>query len=153
MANSFLVLSFWDYDKENGVCRVPGAVPTEETFDAFNTEFDTLRAAINGVTLGVNWKEVRILEEVLISGTPPNDKAAQRELKWLVRMTEDGTFKHPTFTIPMADVDLLDEANKGRLDLSAGAGLALKNSVEATYVTENGHTVTVDEVVLVGRNT
>lgn len=152
MAIGSLVLSFWDYDKEVGTVKVPFASYDETTFVAAQAELDALRAAINGVTLGVNWKETRVLSEELIPGTPPNDPTCQREVKWLVRMTEADTMRSLRLEIPMADYALLNPTNKGKMLITSGAGQTLKNAIEASYVSDREKTVTVDEIVLVGRN-
>lgn len=152
MAVGALVLSFWDYDKENGTVKVPFATYDETTFVAAQAELDALRAAINGVTLGVNWKETRVLSEELIPGTPPNDKTCQREIRWLVRMTEATSLRPLTLTIPMADYSLLDPNNRGKMLITSGNGLTLKNAIEASYVSDRELQVTVDEIVMVGRN-
>jgi len=47
---------------------------------------------------------------------------------------------------------LLNPANKGRMNIATGAGAALVTQIEGVYVSDRGKGVTVEEIVLVGRN-
>jgi len=143
--------TFLDYDNEPSTVTIPIDL-SSALWDAGQDELDNLRAAINGVTLCVHAKEERTQSVTILAGAGPDDKTCQREVKWLVRMTEDDTFRKLSFTIPGADYSLLNLANKGRMIIASGAGQTLVTQIEGAYVTDRGKGVTVDEIVLVGRN-
>lgn len=65
------------------------------------TDFNNLRAAIEGITLGVVKQESLKVFDTRVSNALPGDKNAQRERKWLV-VYEDNTpfFDPPLNAIP-----------------------------------------------------
>jgi len=149
---SRLSVSFWDYDKEPSTVTVEGLQITAANLDAQNTMMDAIETALAGVSLGVIFKDTRVFDYSLIAGTPPNDKEAQREKKWLVKMHDAVTFKPHKLEIPCADLSLLDDQNKGSIDKTSGAYTALESALQNYIRTEAGNPVIVDDVVFVGRN-
>lgn len=149
---SRLTVSLWDYDKEPSSVTMEGLTITAANLDAQNTMMDAIETAIAGVSLGVIFKDTRVFDYSLIAGTPPNDKDAQREKKWLVRMHDAVTFKPHKIEIPCADLSLLDDQNKGSMDSSDAAYTALEAALQNYIRTEAGNPVIVDEIVFVGRN-
>lgn len=112
-----------------------------------------LNSAIAGMNLGTN-KEASIqLKNVILAGssTPPTNKFAQRELKFWGKYTDTVNNKDYSFTIPCADAALV-VGNTDMVDLSAGAGLALKTNFDLYALSELGNAVVLNSVELVGRN-
>lgn len=119
-------------------------------FDAISTDVDELQAAIDGVSLitfgGLKWAA----RDEPVGGAAVDD-AAQRELKWLVRYTDDvNPIGNGNFEIGGADTSLLGSGTEF-MNLGAGAGLALKTAIEANAVSRLGNSITVTNVQLVGR--
>ena len=145
-------LSFTDYDRERSAVSVNVGDITSGVFDALVTSTNALQSAIEGVSLGLATSKQLSTKELLAApDEAPDDKTDQREAKWLVRAYDAVTFASMTFEIPCADLGLLQENSK-RMDISAGAGLTLKNAIEDTVKSPNGNDVVVVEVVHVGRN-
>lgn len=146
------VLTLWDYDKESSTVTLPTVEIDETNLVAQEAFMDTFVTAVDGVSLGVIYKDVRTFKDDQIAGTPPASKEAQREKKWLVRMTGDTSFKPYTMTIPGADLALLDDQAKGKMDTSDPAYTLIKAAIENFYYGDAGESVTVQEIVFVGRN-
>jgi len=114
------------------------------------TAIGLLETALKGVSLA-GFTKLDVLAVTTLIGDPqPVDGMAQRETKWLVSGSDTAGFS-TTIEIPGADLDLLP-AGSANLDLSAGAGLALKNALEAVWRSKQGNAVTVNRVTHVGRN-
>lgn len=152
MAKGQYVVSLWDYDKEPTTVTVPTIVIDETTLVVQSAFMDTFLSAVQGVTIGVVYKETRTFEIDTIAGTPPGDNLAQRENKWLVQMTDDVTFDALVMTIGTADLSLLDDQNRGVMDKTNPAYTAIKLAIENFYVSKAGNGVTVGDLVFVGRN-
>lgn len=152
MAQSSITLSVWDYDSETGTFKCPGTEIDELNFVAENAKMAALFLAVNAVSKGVIYKDVRTFAAEQISGTPPGDDTAQRENKWLCRLTEATTFRKLKLEIPCADTSKLDVNSKGQMDKSGQAYLDLKAAIEAYYVSDRNLTVTLGDVIFVGRN-
>lgn len=104
-----------------------------------------LETAIDGVTLGA------------VAGSAygdsdsrayarPTDAQAQRGTKWTVLWEDEVTFQKGNNHIPTANLDLLPTVGGNRvedLDLTAGAGLALKTAIEALCKSPAGNDITV----------
>lgn len=112
-----------------------------------------LNAAIAGMSIGTNQRASVVVNRPVFSGasTPPANKWAQRELKFLCRYTDTVTNKDYSFTIPCADADLV-VGNTDMVDLAAGAGLTLKGRFDTHAVSELGNPVTLNSVELIGRS-
>lgn len=104
------------------------------------------------VSLGVIYKDRRVFDEALITGTPPSSDAAQRENKWLVKMVEADTYRNLRMEIPCADTSLLDVNSKGQMDKSGAEYIALKAAIEDLYLSDRDKAVVVGDVIFVGRN-
>lgn len=150
MAGRFNI-GFVDYSKEPSNVGVHVAAYTAATFDAQQTALDSLKAAINAVSLLNERSDTRIVNVIKSPLVYPADPDAQREKKWLVRATDNVTGKSVQFEIPGADLSLLT-AQSDSMDITAGAGLTLKNEVEASVKSDIGNAVTVSDVIYVGRN-
>lgn len=110
----------------------------------------TLKAAVEAIVIGSLDKEQVIAVTTELAATPPASGLAQREAKWLVTGV-DTQGLNCSIEIPTADLTLLAAGTKN-LDLSAGTGLALKDALDACWVSKIGNAVTVGRVIHVGRN-
>jgi hypothetical protein len=125
---------------------------TAANFAAQNTAFIAVQTAFNGVSL-LTFDGENYPARQLAAASIPVAKAAQREIKWRVKMTDAiDSLGDWSVEIGGADTSLL-VANSDDMDLTAGAGLALKNAIEANCVSRLGNAVTVISATLVGRNT
>jgi hypothetical protein len=152
MAQGRLTLSFWDYDKETSTVTVPSLEIDETTLVAQNALMAAFFLAVGDMSLGQIYKDVRVFEESQVSGTPPSATAAQRESKWLVRMTEADTYRKLTMEIPCADTALLDADNRGAADPANADVIAFVSALEDLYLSDRDKAITVDEIIFVGRN-
>lgn len=142
-----LSVPFVDYSNEKSTTGV-------YVGDAITTENATTFAdAIAGVSIGTRG-DAAVLRRVVVdagSVTPPVNKFAQRELKFLCRYTDNVNGKEYSFTIPCADADLV-VGNTDMIDLAAGDGLALKTAFDTYALSELGNAVTLNSVQLIGRS-
>ncbi len=152
MAKGQYVVSLWDYDKETGTVTVPTVVIDETNLVVQSAFMDTFLTSLANVTICEIFKETRTYFLDQITGTPPGDKQAQREKKWLVQMSDDVTFEALTMTIPGADLTLLDADDRGKMDKGLAQFTAIKASIENFYLSKYGNSVTVHDLVFVGRN-
>ena len=141
-----LNLNFVDRDNEKGAISLHIADMTAATFTAQNGLIDDVITAIEAVTVLPLTKDSRIAIETGFAPALPTGVYAQRGIKWLVRAVDPGG-NAVTFHIPGADLTLLGSTE--RLDLTAGAGLALKTAVEAVIRSNDGEAIVVQEVVYI----
>lgn len=145
-------LLYMDYSYEESPVTLPGV-----DFTAGNivTQFgliDDFVDAINGVTLGTLVKDTRTAAVAEFTKTRPASPFAQREMKWLVRYTDDVTPNGDgTFEIPTPDLALLDAGGEF-MDLTTAGGLALIAAVEAYGRSRLGNAITLVSAEYVGRN-
>lgn len=138
---------FQDYSEETSTTSV-------RVIDAItDLQFTDLYTAIVGMAVDgeqQSKKQVTTFQDGLNSG-PATSKLAQRENKFLVSYVEAvSEGKSGTFEIPCADLTLV-VGNTDKVDLAAGAGLALKTQVELYVLSPAGNAVTVTSVKFVGR--
>lgn len=136
-----------DYSNESSVVSL--RVDDAETDPNLTTIFN----AIDGVSIGNAGQSTLNLStpKNTGSGVPPANAFAQRELKWLCRVVDTVNSRKYRFEIPCADASLLG-GNTDFMDLTAGAGAALKSAVEAYGLSQDGNAITLASVELVGRN-
>lgn len=157
---SELTLTYADYGggpnnrAEKATVKIEGEDLTAQNFDAQMTLADTLRGAIEAVMIDPSRaREVRgnvVSEDNSAQSTNPLN---QREIKWLVRASDDVTGEILRREIPGANLTLLDPDNRGYMDISAGDGAALVAALEAFWRNpRTGNSVTVLDVKMVGRN-
>lgn len=141
-----------DYGNEVSSSNFRGIDLSGANFDAQETLVDALQTAIDGVAIGTIF--AGRIEASTFSGpkTLPASPNAQRETKWLVSMVDAVIGSPLTVEIPCADLSLL-VANTDKMDITAGAGLALVTAIEAYHKSVAGNAVSVVEVRHVGRNT
>lgn len=145
-----LNMSFIDYSGEVSTVGVHFPTLTDVNFAAQNGLMDDLVAAIEGVSIGNLQKDARLAVETKFAVGNPANAFAQRELKWLVRC-RDANGNPSGFEIPCADLALLSP-NTDKMDVSAGAGLALVTAIEAGARSNDGEALTFVEAVVVGRS-
>lgn len=127
---------------------------------AFNVADAILDAAITAVVnavagLTVDGKKTAVLvteedKDAGISGKA-TDALAHREIKYLVRYSDNVTGKIYRAEIPCADLSLLD-GDTDFLSLSSTEGAAFVTAFEANCLSEVGNAVTVQSIQFVGRN-
>lgn len=142
--------SFIDHDSEGSGVGVRTADLTAGNIAVTLANIATFQTALAGITTGTITKLDVLAETTEFGGAAPVDGYSQRETKWLVSGVDSAGFS-TTLEIPTADLSLLPSGS-GVLDLTAGAGLAFKNALEAIWVSRQGNAVTVNRVVHVGRN-
>lgn len=143
-------LTYVDHDGESSSVGIYTTDLTAGNITAQLVEADAVMDAIEAVSLcTLRGRSIIALTEE-IAGVLPANGFAQRETKWLVSGVDvDGVAR--TMEIPGADLDLLPSGS-GVLDLTAGAGLALKTALDTYWTTPQGVAITVEQVIHVGRN-
>ena len=133
MAGSFYGVSMIDSSNEVGKSDFNIGDLTALSLAGALTQMGALRTAIQNVTLGTvavsRWGDADIL-----SSTRPTDPLCQRGVKWTVLMEDTVTHKKFSNRLPTADLSLLPLVGGVRsedLDLTTGAGAALKTAIEA----------------------
>lgn len=91
--------------------------------------------AIDGVIRGADASGTKTVPTEVDAGSavPPADEEANRGNKWLLRFQDSTNGKIFTHEIGTADNSLLATPSDDYLDLTAGAGLALKTALDAVY--------------------
>lgn len=124
------------------------AVPKYSTAEIYvadaivDADLTTLFNAVAGIVDG-NPGQSKLVTEAdkdIGAGAPVADKNAQREVKWLVRYTDDVLGTSHSLEIPTADLDLLDTSGKF-MDVSAGAGATFVTAFEAQAKSPAGNAV------------
>lgn len=158
-----------DYDGEKTTTQVrlanigiAGATYASET-----QNLDEIKDAIIGVIIGAVI-ESSITDVFTEPAGAALVKAAQRELKWNVVYRDTSQFSDALNTVPnygynqlfnmeigTANTALLSSVPgaKDLMDISAGAGLTLKTTLESNARSPYGGVIAIEKVVLVGRNT
>lgn len=142
--------SFLDHDNEGSGVGVNIVDLTAANINTVLAGVEALRIALENVTIGTLRQISVVGQSDIFAGGIPADGNAQRETKWLVSGVDSEGFS-TTLEIPTAQLSLLP-AGSGVLDISTGAGLALKSALEAIWVSRQGNAVTVNRVIHVGRN-
>jgi hypothetical protein len=141
-------------EPETSTLEFPIITLTAANYVAQSSAIAAAIAAIGGVILGNKLQDTTVILRESTGTGPASSNLAQRENKWLVRYHGDTLNKKFRFSIPTADLSLLPNHSEF-LDLSAGAGQTLKNTLEAILRSpdDGAETCTVDSVQFVGRNT
>lgn len=142
-----------DYDKESSDFRLTIPVVDNTTWVAINTKLATLRLAIEGIELGNTVGDRRSWFDPKLDPTPPTDKNADRERKWLVRYHDSVTFDRLRCEIPCADRSLLT-GNSDIINAAdfTGAVDTFRTAFEDVIVNPaTGNAVVVDSIESVGK--
>jgi len=153
MANLGLFsMSVKDYSKETSNFRLNIPLVDDSNIVAVNGQLATLRLATEAIELGNTVKDLRSWVNIALDPTPPTDKAAQRESKWLVSYIDTVTFDVYRCEIPCADSSLLigqsDTINAVNF---TGVVDTFRDAFEAVIVSKNGNAVTVQSLQFVGK--
>lgn len=142
-----LSVQVWDSTADEGPASM--AVPVVDGISVANAQ--TLIASINALSIGNFGEQLIKTEELVAAGTAthPASLLAQKEIRYRVSYQDNTTLKLYSFTVPCADLLLLP-AGSEYLDLSAGAGLALKTDFELYGRSELGNNVTLTQIHFVG---
>jgi hypothetical protein len=146
-----LNMTYRDYDNEGAQVSFRGPEFTQLTFDQQVALQDDIVTAVEATSLGNLVRDIRIAKETSPGSGPSANSQAQREMKWLVRMVDDTTGRTVNVSIPCPDFSLL-LPNSDKMDPASAAYVNLKAAVEAYHQSIEGNSVTVIDVVLVGRN-
>lgn len=138
---------FWDYSGEKSTANFN--VMTGIT----DIQISELVSALDGVTLGNRQTAVLVEEVDKDAGTPgpSSNPLAQREIKWLVRATDNINAKNVQIELPTADLSLLSGGNDF-LDLGGTEAAALVTALEAYVASVDGNAISVNSIQFVGRN-
>lgn len=149
---SKLNLTYYDFSKESSSVGIRMADVNAGNFAAQTGLADDIVDAIQAVTLTTKIKDQRIHAETEFAKIKPASPYAQREAKWLVKYADTVTPNGDgSFEIPGPDLTLL--ASSGDvMDLTSVEGAALVAALEAGMRSRAGNTITVTEIVHVGRN-
>lgn len=157
--------TYYDYDEEISRTEIAIAPLTAANFAASATAITALRDAINGLLVagGVVSKtnQNNVIED--LGKVLPNNKFAQREVKWMVIAAPPGDpFSIHKFEIPMANLDLLENRNKylvrgGSVVVSTPATVTLVNAFITAFEAAAVDAVSEEALVVlsiqqVGRN-
>ena len=145
MAGAFFNIGLRDSSNEVGSSKWNIGDLTALSLAGALTDMGALTTAIENVTLGevsnTSWgdSDARAYAR-------PTDAQAQRGVKWTVSWQDTVTFGKGSNTIPTANLDLLPTVGGNRvedLDLTTGAGAALKTAIEGLARSPAGNTITV----------
>lgn len=148
---SYAEWSFQDYSREKSRVRMQFQDITAANYDATKTLMDNVRTAILGIQQeNCEQTYTVVAQSIFNSRAPASNKASQRESKWLLTLADTVTNKLSRHEVPIAKLDLVT-ANSDFMDLSAGAGLALKTAIEAGVKSPAGNAVSLISVQYVGK--
>jgi hypothetical protein len=151
---SYAVYTQVDYSKEKSSTTIHTADITAATFDAYNTESDQMRNAIDGITIGTMAEETIVSEKNDISAVYPTNVNAHRERKWKVNYVGQVRAKKYFVTLPCADPTARLQTNSDFALLSQTEIAAFITRFEsfAKCPDDQSEAVTVVSIQLVGRN-
>lgn len=145
-----------DFSDETSTTQVFTGAITAVSIAGYLTALGNYRTAVEGITLGVVSHEKIVMDTTIISAARPVSAFAQRELKWLVRYHGNTSNKKFQLEIPTPDLSDADILVPGTdvADLTFPAMATWVTNFEGFARSPDSDTenVTVDEVVLVGRN-
>jgi hypothetical protein len=155
-----------DYSREKKRFSLYTGEVTAVSLPGLLTQVGTLRAAIEGITLGVVSDESLSVFQTNLSNSPPGSELAQNEKSWLVTYEDilpffddpvnaipnEGFGRLFTLTIPTADLVGRLMPNSDFADLTDTEIGAFITAFETTARSPYGGTVNVTSIKFVGRN-
>lgn len=150
-----VIFTMVDFSQEKSTFGLQTRTATSANFDTINGELDTLQAAVLGVVAGTMRTRRLVAQINTVDPADPSDAIAQRELKWLVTLTDDVDGSKIQREIPTADVGTngLLIAGTDIADLSHAAWVALAAAIDGIFQNpKTGNTVSLSGARLVGRN-
>jgi len=145
---SKLTMRLLDYDGDVAQVSFTGVVGnTGAAYDGAETLGYALRDAVLAVTLGANAGYSFVGDDVLLNPARPSDPFAQKNIRWIARAVDDVNGTVRNIGIGTADLAQATIIYNGApaMDLSTGAGAALKTAWEAYFLNE-GHATTLEAV-------
>lgn len=146
---STMLMTFQDYARTIG--RVEFDIPylTVENFDPVLIACGALESAVIAVQ-NEDTLQADSFRTGLVYGRAPGAlKSSSVKMRWVVELRDVVTGRSFKREIPIAKLALLS-GRSDYLDLSAGAGLALKSAIEAVAVSNVENAVTVVSVRFTG---
>lgn len=145
--------TYWEFGTEAKASSVSvhspelnaGNIAAQETLRA------AFEAAVDAVSLGSPGSEEFVATLVEVAKTPSANPLAQRENKWLVSYKDNTTNRGGTFTIPTADLALL-QADGVNMDAASDEYADLVTAAEAFVRSPLGNTITVTSIRFTARN-
>lgn len=141
-------------EPETTIFKVPITTLTPGNVSATEGLAGALATALAGVVIGNFIKNETVYARNEVGAGPAGSTLAQRENKWLLRY-HDAT-NNVKYQVSVGTADLTKVIpNSEFVDLTAGAGLAVKTAFEAVVVSpgDSSHSVILDSMQFVGRNT
>lgn len=155
----FYDIQYRDFSDELSTVQFPIGPITVVTIVAELVELAALRAAVAGITLGVQAADTIIMDKTIISAARPASENAQRERKWLVNYHGNTSNTKGTLTIPTAALIGRIIPGTDLADLTEASMATFVTAFNATVLKQYAagvggvETVTLDKVTAVGRNT
>lgn len=148
----FYTRTLKDYDSETTTFRVNANPLNAGNIAAELVLQSNLGAAINDMVLG-SLQQITYGNAVTAYEPAPNVTEAQRELKWMINYRDSVLNTPHHVTLGTADTSRLDPNNRGKANMGdAGVVDAFVAAFEAYAVSPAGNPVTVESIILVGRN-
>jgi hypothetical protein len=151
LPTSLATISFIDRFNKPARTEVHSTNLTAGNFAAQQTALTNFVTAVTGVSLLTQIREGNTGMIVTHAPVPPTATDAVRSSKYLVRFVDQITGFKGMFEIPGSDLSLVTATNPF-MDLTAGAGAALKTAAEAFVLSRMGNAITVTTVEYVPRS-
>lgn len=150
-----IALSYMDYGDETATFSIDTDESDGAGLDAMDALLDTLKTTAEALMISPSlMTDTRMYRINAAAEGPSASQLAQRECKLLVIGRDSVTGKPKRAELPCFDLTELSAVSKDTVDITAGAGLAFLNALEAVWVnTATGNAVEVLEMRHVGRNT
>lgn len=155
MANHYSLFQFRDFSGEKSTVRIYNGAITAVSIAGFLTAFGAMRAAIEGITVGIASQESWVGDLTVLSAAFPTDQQAQREKKWFVRYHDTVTAKKYDLEIPTADltgVALIAQSDFADLTVAPMSTFVTNFNAFARSPDSDVNAVVLDSVQFVGRN-
>jgi len=128
-----ITIQYLDHSGEVQSIRMYANELTAVSLPGFLTQFGTLQAAFDAVTLGVRSAQTWG-EETTVSNTVPSDKNAQVETEMLVRLRGATTEAPFSFRIPTVDYDAFNYIEGSDKVILSGAGASAATTALVTAI-------------------
>lgn len=150
--------TFADFEGEKSTFKMHVPTLTAANIDAVKLAITNFATNIAAVTNGLEVK-YQLMAEVTGSGSGyASDGTANRELKWLLRYSDNVTGKVYTAELPCPDLSAtLRSQSDGAANLAdgtvwGGAANLFKENFEIAFISPEGNAVTLISARIVGRN-
>lgn len=140
-----------DYDDELTTIQVHCADLNAGNIAAQVTAQSDFGTGINGISLGT-LQRIQYGNVVNSLQAAPTNTWAQRELKWRVDFRDTVSGEPGYFTIGTADTSKLSATDKGKADPLDADVIAFTTNAEAYVLSKDGNPISIEQIVLVGRN-